>query len=201
MTRFGHLDIAYDERVLTPRPWTTHQSRWAAELAETAPDGPVLELCSGAGQIGLLAVAGTSRSLVMVDADPVACDYARRNAEAAGLADRVEVREGDLGSALRADEHFALVIADPPYLTAEEARRFPDDPPLAVLGGDDALDVARACLDVVREHLLPGGSAVRQLRDADQVAALREWLSGTGDLAVAGFRAPHQGARALARGA
>ena len=53
---FGDLEIAYDDRVLTPRPWTALQSEWAAELLESAPAGPVLELCAGAGQIGLLAV-------------------------------------------------------------------------------------------------------------------------------------------------
>ena len=198
-TRFGHLRIAHDERVLTPRAWTTHQSRWAAQLMTSAPPGPVLELCGGAGQIGLLAVAATTRPLVMVDADPVACDFARRNARAAGLDHRVEVREGDLGTALRRDERFALVIADPPYLTAEEARQYPEDPPLAVLGGGDGLDVARACLRVVRDHLVPGGSAVVQLRGAAQVTSLRDWLGTTGELMVAGFRCHGRGALALVR--
>ena len=92
-TPFGSLTIAFDDRVLRPRGWTTAQSEWAAELMLTAPGGPVLELCSGAGHIGLLAVAGSGRSLVCVDANPVACDYARANALQAGLAELVEVRE------------------------------------------------------------------------------------------------------------
>ena len=60
---FGGLTIAYDDRVLRPREWTTAQSDWAAELMVTAPGGPVLELCSGAGHIGLLAVAASGRRL------------------------------------------------------------------------------------------------------------------------------------------
>ncbi len=99
--RFGTLEIAFDDRVLRPREWTTGQSRWAAELLlDQAPAGPVLELCSGAGQIGLLAIAGSDRSLVCVDANQVACEFARANAHAAGLADCVDVREGRLEECL-----------------------------------------------------------------------------------------------------
>ena len=64
---FGGLRIEYDARVLAPRAWTAAQSRWAAELIRTAPPGPVLELCAGAGHIGLLAVTLAPRPLVCVD--------------------------------------------------------------------------------------------------------------------------------------
>ncbi len=60
---FGHLRIAYDARVLTPRPWTEAQSTWAAEVMTDAPEGPVLEVCCGAGQIGLLAISRVARRL------------------------------------------------------------------------------------------------------------------------------------------
>ena len=72
--------------MLRPRAWTENQSRWAAELLPgAARRATVLELCSGAGQIGLLAVAGSERRLVCVDVNPVAAEYTRRNASAAGL--------------------------------------------------------------------------------------------------------------------
>ena len=77
---FGTLTIAYDDRVLRPREWTAAQSDWAADLMTAAPGGTVLELCAGAGHIGLLAVASSGRRLLCVDANPVACDYARANA-------------------------------------------------------------------------------------------------------------------------
>ena len=57
---FGGLAIAYDARVLSPRTWTLHQSLWALELLEQLPDGPILELCAGAGQIGLAVAAGST---------------------------------------------------------------------------------------------------------------------------------------------
>lgn len=170
---FGSLTIAFDDRVLRPREWTAAQSEWAADLMVRAPGGPVLELCAGAGHIGLLAVAVTGRRLVCVDSSPVACDYARANAVAAGIADRVEVREGRLETALQADEQFPVIIADPPWVPRDMTRQFPEDPLSAIDGGADGLDVARACLTVVADHLAPGGSAVLQLGTTAQADDLR----------------------------
>lgn len=196
---FGHLRIAHDDRVLTPRSWTTRQSRWAARLLDEAPPGPVLELCAGVGHIGLLAVSGSARRLVMVDANPAACELARHNARAAGLEDRVEVREGDLRDVLRPEERFAVVVADPPYLTPQEAEQYPEDPRIAVVGGDDGLELVRACVAAIGAHLAPGGSAVLQLRGVDQVSAVRDLVAGSGELVLPEFRAYERGALALLR--
>ena len=192
---FGSLRIAFDDRVLRPREWTTAQSEWAAELLATAPDGPVLELCAGAGQIGLLAVVGSGRRLVCVDANEVACDFARANAAAAGVAERVEVRHARLQEALSPDELFPLVIADPPWVPREETGRFPEDPLIAIDGGPDGLDLARACLDVIDAHLTPGGSALLQVGTAAQAATLatERPLAG-GELAVVEVREHECGA-------
>ncbi|MDZ5663341.1 class I SAM-dependent methyltransferase [Nocardioides sp. S-58] len=171
---FGTLTIAFDERVLRPREWTSAQSDWAADLSLEAPSGPVLELCSGAGHIGLLSVALSGRSLVCVDASAVACDFARANAVAAGLADRVEVREGRLEDALAPGELVPVVIADPPWVPRQETGRYPEDPLTAIDGGNDGLDVARACLAVIDAHLAPGGSAVLQVGTTGQTDILRD---------------------------
>jgi len=169
---FGPLQIQYDDRVLRPRPWTAQQSSWAAELVAAAPDGPVLELCCGAGHIGLLTVALAARPLVCVDASEVACDYTRRNAELAGLAALVEVRHGRLEEALDEHERFAVVIADPPWVPRAQVGRYPEDPVTAIDGGPDGLDLARACLRVAAAHLLPGGSALLQVGTRAQVDRL-----------------------------
>jgi release factor glutamine methyltransferase len=170
----GRLEIAWDHRVLEPRPWTTAQSRWAADLLAELPPGPVLELCTGAGHIGLLAVLDSSRRLVAVDADPVACRFAADNALAAGLADRVEVRHATMDAALAAGEEFPLIIADPPWVPTVRTDDFPDDPLLAIDGGADGLVVARACLDVAREHLAPEGVLLLQLGTVEQATALHD---------------------------
>jgi release factor glutamine methyltransferase len=190
---FGTLDIAYDDRVLRPRRWTTTQSQWAAELLAEVPAGPVLELCSGAGQIGLLAVAGSDRRLVCVDASEAACEFALVNARSAGMADRVEVRLGPLDEALAPDERFPLVIADPPWVPGAETGRFPEDPLTAIDGGPDGLDVARACLRVVAGHLVPGGAAVLQLGTREQAGRLGQEARELGDLVLSEVRQHERG--------
>ncbi len=177
---FGGMQIAFDDRVLRPRAWTENQSRWAAELLPTLPAGDVLELCSGAGQIGLLAIAGSERRLVCVDVNPVAAAYTTANALAAGLGDRVEIREGLIERVLMAGEKFPLIIADPPWVRRSETQRFPEDPLLAIDGGDDGLGVVRACVAAIREHLADGGVALLQLGPDRQVEAVTRLLSDTG---------------------
>jgi methylase of polypeptide subunit release factors len=177
---FGGLAISYDDTVLQPRGWTLEQSLWGVELLQEVPDGPVLELCSGAGQIGLALAARSSRDLVCVDASRAAAAYTARNAQAAGLGDRVQIRLARMSDALRVGEQFPLVIADPPWVPRDQTGRFPDDPLSAIDGGDDGLDVARECVALIGGHLLPGGAAVLQIGTTDQVQALAPALARAG---------------------
>lgn len=178
---FGGLAIAHDTRVLCPRSWTLHQSTWALELLADLPDGPVLELCSGAGQIGLVVAAGTTRRLVCVDADPVAARYTVENASTAGLLDRVDMRLGRLLDAVRPEETFPLILADPPWVPREEISRYPEDPVGAIDGGPgNGLDVAKDCVQVIGHHLSPDGRALLQLGSTDQAEGLRDALASAG---------------------
>src|SRR5690606_13461150 len=165
---FDGLPIEYDDTVLTPRPWTAAQSHWARELLATAPDGPVLELCAGAGHIGLLAVHGTGRALVQVDASVHACAWAVRNARRCGVP--AEVRHGRMGDMLAPQERFAVIIADPPWVPSDGVDRFPADPRTAIDGGPDGLDLARECVTIIGRHLQARGAAVLQVADREQAA-------------------------------
>ena len=176
---FGPIVVRYDGRVLTPRPWTLLQSRWAAELAREAAAGPILELCAGAGQIGLAAAVLTGRPLVQVEADPVACGYAATNAALAGRAQDVEVRHGRIDTALDVAERFPIILADPPYLPNDDVQRWPDDPPSAIDGGTDGLDLIRLCLQVAQQHLLPAGMLLLQVAGEAQARAVRELVDTT----------------------
>jgi methylase of polypeptide subunit release factors len=172
---FGGLVISYDESVLPPRRWTSMQSIWAAGLLRNSPPGRLLELCAGAGQIGLLTVAMEPRQLLMVDLNPRACEIARSNAAANGLVAPVDVRHGDLQDVIRADEQFVGVIADPPWVPSAQTGRFPGDPLHTIDGGHDGLDVVRACLQVISRHLAVGGWALLQLGTEAQAATVAEW--------------------------
>ncbi|MGD6980221.1 MULTISPECIES: methyltransferase [Citricoccus] len=181
---FCGLSIAYDHRVLEPRPWTEAQSQWAAELLPDAPAGPVLELCAGVGHIGLGAVRAGDRDLVMVDVNPVAREFAVANAAANGLGSRVEFRLARIDEALGEDELFPLIIADPPWVRSAETSRFPADPVLAIDGGDDGLDLARTCADLIVGHLTGGGSALLQLGNTAQAELIAAYAGQRSDGAV-----------------
>ncbi len=164
---FEGLEIRWDRRVRRPRAWTAQQSRLAADVSASCPSGPILELCCGPGEIGLLAAGLTGRDLVQVDHDPVAASYARRNAAAAGV--RSDIRGQRLAAALAPGEVFPLAIADPPWLPTDNG--VPEG--LDGLDGSDALVV---CLDAALRHLSPSGHLVFQVALPQHVDRLAERL-------------------------
>ena len=93
-------------------------------------------------------------------------------AETAGLTHRVEVRAAAMTEALRPDEEFVLVIADPPWVPEGDTDRYPADPLLAIDGGPEGLAVARTCLSIIGAHLAPQGAALLQLGSVRQAKAL-----------------------------
>ena len=171
--RFGPIDVAFDESLLRPRPWTLAQSEWAAELAD---ERPMLEVGCGAGHIGLAAAVLSGARLVQVDHDPVACRWAGINAGANNLASRVEQRCGRADEVLGEAERFGVVIADPPYVPSAEVHLYPEDPIGAIDGGPDGLDSVRSFLTGIAGHVDRGGSVVLQLRGLAQVEQLEAWL-------------------------
>lgn len=175
---FGPVVIEADASVLAPRPWTLTQSVWAAELAADAPPGPILELCCGAGQIGLAAAQLTGRALVQVDRNPRACVWARRNATSNSIT--TDVRNAPMAEALRTGERFALVIADPPYLRSADVARYPHDPPRAIDGGGDGLTLIDVCLAVAAGHSLEHAPVLLQVRGIAQAAAVRDLVDERG---------------------
>jgi methylase of polypeptide subunit release factors len=180
---FGPLRVAYDDRVLAPRPWTLLQSCRAAERLVGAPPGRVVELHCGAGHIGQAAAAWSGRALVQVDDDPVCCAWATHNATTNQVAATVVC--GQVDALPLRPASAALVLADPPYVPSTDVARFPEDPTHAIDGGVDGLDGVRACLPVMRTLLVDGGVALLQMRgpeQADAIAALASAIDASWDV-------------------
>ncbi len=189
-TRLGDMDIGWDHRVLEPRSWTLAQSRWATRLLGGGPGvdqligartdgvgpGPVLDLCSGVGYLGIDVARRTGRRVVQVDRNEAACAWARRNAEQAGVGELVEVRCAELWESLAPPEKFVLAMADPPYIPSDDVSRYPLDPPSTIDGGPDGLDVAREVLAVASRHLEDGGVLLLQVRGPVQAEEVALWL-------------------------
>lgn len=157
----------------------------------------MLELCTGAGHIGLLAVHASGRRLVAVDADPGACAWARHNAAANGI--HADIRHGDIAEVLDDDELFPLIVADPPWVRRGQVDRYPEDPRTAIDGGPDGLALARRCLQVIADHLLPRGAALLQLGSPGQVENLGGDLEQLGLVAGEHLLVPENGTVVLLR--
>ena len=75
----------------------------------------VLDLGTGCGILGIVA-AGKARKVVATDISPIAVKCAKHNAKINNLADKVDVRIGNLFQPVKSSERFDLIIFNPPYL-------------------------------------------------------------------------------------
>ena len=68
------------------------------------------------------------------------------------------------------------MIADPPWVSTNEMREYPEDPLVAIDGGPDGLDVAHGCVEVASRVLIPIGLCLRKLGTIEQVEALTTYV-------------------------
>ncbi|MBI2394852.1 MAG: methyltransferase [Deltaproteobacteria bacterium] len=108
--------------------WLAAFAAAGASAAGAKPARACVDLGAGVGVVGLaLVVDGAARGATLLEIDPALVELARRNAEAAHVADRVDVRESDLrGPLVDSLRHrFDLVVANPPW-AARPTRPSPD---------------------------------------------------------------------------
>ncbi len=74
-----------------------------------------LDMGTGSGFHALLA-ANRAAEVIAVDIEDAACSCALRNAVRNGLADEIDVREGNLFDPIGRDEKFDLITFNPPFL-------------------------------------------------------------------------------------
>ncbi len=177
MIRTGGEDRFLDGRIAVVQPEDGFRSGLdAVMLAAAVPAGPgaqILELGSGAGVAALcLAARVPDCSIAGVEQDPELAALAGRNAQANGMADRVQFVAADafdLPAALRRD--FDHVFCNPPF-HGEEGQASPDAARAAALHDGGRLgDWLRAGL----RRTVSGGSFTAILRTdrlGDALAAL-----------------------------
>lgn len=185
---FWGLPFHVDENVLVPRADTETVIEVARSLrTDRAAPCRVLDLCTGSGAIAVsLARELTASTVVATDLSEAAVAIARRNAERNKVADRVDIRLGDLWAPV-AGERFDLICSNPPYIAtpviatlAAEVRR---EPVMALDGGADGLVFYDRICGAARDHLEPGGALVVE-HGYDQADAVRERFVAAGLLQV-----------------
>jgi release factor glutamine methyltransferase len=178
------LPFYVDASVLVPRPDTETVIEVALALRpDRAAACRVLDLCTGSGVIAVsLAKELTGAQVIATEISSDAAAIARRNAERNGVADRVDVRIGDLFAPV-AGERFDLITANPPYIAttvlATLPREVQREPRVALDGGPDGLVFYDRICAAAGEHLLPGGALVLE-HGFDQADSVRARVAAAG---------------------
>lgn len=186
-TEFAGITLKVDRRALIPRPETELVVEFAAALVP--PPETILDLGTGTGALALaLAKRFPEARVTALEKSPEALALARENAAALGLTERVEMLESDWFSALAADRRFALIVANPPYLSdAEVAETSPEvrgfEPHTALTSGAVGTEDLAKIIRGARERLGSGGWLICETGIA-QHATLLGWLREAGFDAV-----------------
>jgi release factor glutamine methyltransferase len=183
VTDFLGLTLKVDPRALIPRP-ETEQLIELVMARCPAPPARILDLGTGSGALALaLALAYPSARVTATDCDGEALALAGENAVATGLAERVRFIESDWFAGLPA-ETYELIVANPPYLSAEEAAQIPlevrgFEPNRALVAEDGGVADLRAIVGSAAEFLVPGGLLALETGEA-QHGLMLPWLRSAG---------------------
>jgi release factor glutamine methyltransferase len=167
---FLGLKIFLDSKPLIPRPeteWWTEQL--LTNLAVRSPSGDrtaklqFLDLCAGSGAIGCAALAKLPNAQVYFgEIDPAHEQTILKNIRENDLDEsRASTHIGDLFEPF-GDMKFDVIAANPPYVPASRALPasvIDYEPSLALLAGEDGLDIIRSIAKELPNHLAKGGIA------------------------------------------
>ena len=202
-----------DERVIVPRSFIG-ELLFSARLQEMVADPQtvtgVLDLCTGSGCLAVLAARVFPRAAIdAVELSPAALEVARINVDASADRTRIALHAGDLYAPV-AGRRYDLIISNPPYVSDAAMASLPaeyrHEPPQALAGGKDGLDIVRRILAGAPDHLAnkggllcevgTGGPSLSQQRpDLDFLWLDTEFKLGRRVLAPPHFaRAPEEAA-------
>ena len=163
---FRRLVLNVDGRALIPRPETEMVVERALTHIEELDAPRVLDVGTGSGAIALaLADEHPGADVVALDLSTDALELARENIDRTGLADRVELRRGDLVEGVRGP--FDLVVSNPPYVRADELPSLQPEvrdwePQVALVGDGLTEAIAAGALGILR----PGGGLVLEVAES-----------------------------------
>ncbi len=123
-TEFYGRAFLCDPRALIPRPDTETLVEVALELARNTGARDIVDVGTGTGALAItLALELPDARVLATDLSPDALALAEANVQAHGLAERVELAQGDLlAPALEPDrsERVQMVVSNPPYVRPDE---------------------------------------------------------------------------------
>ncbi|PPF73794.1 peptide chain release factor N(5)-glutamine methyltransferase [Rathayibacter sp. AY1C4] len=183
---FRSLELAVGPGVFVPRPETEGVAQIAIDAlrAVVDPEPIAVDLGTGSGALALaLAHEVPHARVIGVENAPEAFIWARGNRERLGL-ENARIVFDDLARALpELDGTVSVVVSNPPYIPAAAVPRDPEvrlfDPPSALYGGEDGLDVVRSLSATALRLLRSGGVLVMEHGEL-QGADIRALLTADG---------------------
>ena len=168
--RFLGVELLAGPGALIPRAETEILGRAALaaleKCAATEETPRVLDVCTGSGNLAVALARHVPRARVWAsDLSADAVELARRNAEWAGVADRVELRAGDLFQPFAEpafERSMHLVVCNPPYISSAKVDAMPaetggHEPRLAFDGGPLGIRILDRLAAEAPRYLCPGG--------------------------------------------
>jgi release factor glutamine methyltransferase len=188
---FRHLELAVGPGVFVPRPETEVVAQIAIDaLRAAASESPLaVDLGTGSGAIALSLATEVPHARVFAAENSVdAFVWAKENAARIG-ASNLRLAFIDLERAFPdLDGTVSVVVSNPPYVPDAAIPRDPEvrlyDPPAALYGGPDGLDVVRILSGVGLRLAHPGGLLVIEHGEW-QGEEIRRILTADGWLAAA----------------
>ena len=175
---FWTFELAITPDVLVPRPETEQLVSLSLEHVDEVEPSIVVDVGTGSGAIAL--AIGSERStahVIGIDTSEACIEVARANAVRLDI-DNVELREGHLLETL--DIQADVIVSNPPYVANDDPALLGDgvrfEPPLALCGGDDGLDVIRELVATAPQHLTQQGWLLIE-HGMDQGNAVRDIMS------------------------
>lgn len=171
---FAGMQFYVDRRVIIPRSPIAEliENEFRPYLNKT-PER-VLDMCTGSGCIAI-AIAKQFEGMCMVDAVDIsedALEVAQRNIEAYEMEQLVTPILSDLFDALPEGDKYDLIVANPPYVNAEDLASMPDEyhcePEIALGSGADGLDCVRRILLKARDFLNEDGILIVEVGNTEQ---------------------------------
>jgi ribosomal protein L3 glutamine methyltransferase len=165
---FAGLAFKVTPEVLIPRsPIAELIERGFEPWLAGQPVASALDLCCGSGCIGIAMAANLPDAHVdLVDISAPALALAAENAADHGVADRVEVICSDGFTAL-GGRVYELIVSNPPYVGRAEYAALPGEfshePELALVSGEDGLDLPLRILAQAADHLSEHGLLVLEV--------------------------------------
>lgn len=149
----------------------------------------VLDLCTGSGILAVeIACRFPLSRVTAADISPEALALAEENARTHGA--QVRFVQGDLYGPVE-QQTFDMILSNPPYISREEMRDLQaevrQEPPQALDGGKDGLDLYRRIVARAPEHLETGGWLLLEI-GCRQAAAVTELMEKAGMCEISVYR-------------